>query len=486
MNSSLVTPVDFRFSPALDSQSKLSPRLKRCVALGLVAIFSGLGIFQRQARADDHEFTEDAAAAIKQAVEQEKDIIFLFTGTDWCAPCQKLDEEVLSEKDFLFEVSKFYVLVKLDFPKKTEQDPSIAKQNQEYADKYGVASFPTLVLTDNNLKPFAFASYEEGGFQNYLALLEKARMLRVNRDEKLKAAQGKKGEERVRLLDQAISEMREEIIRVYYNDIVEEIVEIDKDNEFGLRKKWNAAADAEMRKVIMTDLMMISRVEKPERAINLIDEVMKEFDFSDSERLKIYQIKLNLVRELKDDSKLDALLDEMIALDGVAGDTRQRLIVKKIYLMVGSQRQTEAMEVLEKAIADGQGSMHLYLAKGELHSARKEYAKAIVAYDEALKTARNNPDIMIDLVGSKADAMFALDDAAGALRELDNFSEDTQMPTDLRSEALLHKAMIMRDMKRTRQARLAENRAIEISETPKERAEMQKIVERLREKFGGQ
>ena len=485
MNLRCVTLVDFRSSTALSSNLQLITRIGRSVVVWLIALGIVLTAFQHEARADEFEFTEDATAAIKEAVKQEKDIIFLFTGTDWCAPCQKLEKEVLSEKDFLFEVSKHYVLVKFDFPKKTEQDPSIAKQNKEYADKYGVESFPTLVLTDNKLKPFAFASYEEGGFQNYLALLEKARMLRVNRDEKLKAAEGKTGEERARLLDQAISEMREEIIGVYYPEIVEEIVAIDKDDEFGLRKKWNAAADAEMRKIIMTDLMMISRIEKPERAIDFIDEVMKEIEFSDSERLKIYQMKLNLVRQLKDDEKLDALLDEMIALEGVAGDTRQRLIVKKIYLMVGTKRQDEAMKVLDKAIADGAGSMHLYLAKGELHSAKKEYAKAITAYDEALKTARNNPDIMIDLVGSKADAMFELDDPTGALTELDNFADDTQMPSDLRAEALLHKAMIMRDMKRMRQARLAENRAIEISESPKERAEIQRIVDRLREKFGG-
>ena len=33
-------------------------------------------------------------------------------------------------------------------------------------------------------------------------------------------------------------------------------------------------------------------------------------------------------------------------------------------------------------------------------------------------------------------------------KPLDNFADDTQMPSDLRAEALLHKAMIMRDMNR--------------------------------------
>jgi len=87
-------------------------------------------------------------------------------------------------------------------------------------------------------------------------------------------------------------------------------------------------------------------------------------------------------------------------------------------------------------------------------------------------------------VSAKADALYELKEEKTALQILDDFADDTQMPTDLRAESLLHKAMIMRDMKRTRQARLAENRAIEIAASAQERAEVQKIVEKLRRKFG--
>ncbi|MGB1930549.1 MAG: thioredoxin family protein, partial [Mariniblastus sp.] len=41
-------------------------------------------------------FTEDAAKAIQQAQAENKDVIFLFTGSDWCPPCKKLEKEVLS------------------------------------------------------------------------------------------------------------------------------------------------------------------------------------------------------------------------------------------------------------------------------------------------------------------------------------------------------------------------------------------------------
>ena len=213
---------------------------------------------------------------------------------------------------------------------------------------------------------------------------------------------------------------------------------------------------------------MISGIEKPARAIQFIDEVVGQFDFSSAELLEIYQWKLNLIRQLKDNVKMDLILDQMINLEGVTGETRQRLIVKKIYLMVGSGRRVQAMKLLDESISEGMGANYLNLAKGSLFASNGEFEKAIECFDAALENSKNNPDIRIDLIGAKADSMYALDDQEGALRELDDFSEDTQMPADLRAEALLHKAMIMRDQKRTRQARLAENRAIETVESPKD------------------
>ena len=93
----------------------------------VIAVIAMLACCNSPAFADDDPgFTEDAKEAIARAVEEDKDIIFLFTGSDWCPPCRALEKNVLSEKDFLFEVSKHYVLVKFDFPKRTPQSEEIA------------------------------------------------------------------------------------------------------------------------------------------------------------------------------------------------------------------------------------------------------------------------------------------------------------------------------------------------------------------------
>ena len=438
--------------------------------------------FHSQLIAED-DWTEDIDAAIELAEKEDKDVLVLFTGSDWCPPCIKLEKEVLSKEDFLKEIKPGFVLVKLDFPRSTPQGEGIAARNQEWSEKFGIDGYPTILLMDPKEKPFGFTGYEDGGVENYLGLLEELRQARIRRDDFLKAAEKKEGLDRATWLDKAMSELNEEIVAIYYADIVEEIVKLDAEDDLGLRTKWNEAKDSELRKIILTDIMTVARLEKPDRAVEFIDEVKKEVAFTPEELLQVLQIKLNLLQKLKRSDDVYSLLDEMIAVDGVEGTVRERLVVKKILLMTGAGQRDEAMKLLDDSLAGGGDNLFLSLAKGELLDSERKYEEAIAAYEVAIPRASYNPDLLADLVSAKADALFELDKGQEALQALDNFSDDTQMPSDLRSEILLHKAMILRDQDRRRLAILAENRAIEISEAGPERTEMQKIVEKLRKKY---
>lgn len=453
-----------------------------CFILNIVVLIAASTSFEAN-RCCAAEWTEDINAAVEQAAATDKDLMILYTGSDWCPPCKLLDKEVLSQEQFIFEVDPHYVLVKLDFPRQTEQEPEIAKRNAEWAQRFGIEGFPTIVLTDVALKPYAFLGYEEGGFQNYLAIVEEARQLRVARDEKLKQSVAAEGSEKAKLLDEAIGGMKPDLARVYYADVIEQIIELDPKDERGLRTKWNGQAEAEIRKMMLADMLMVSRIEKPSQALKFIDEVLAEVEFPDQQKFEALQIKLSLIRQLQQPEQVNALMDEMLAIEGLTDDSRQRLLVKRLLLMVGAGQKEQAAAQLEAALKQFPGSPWLLLAKGDLEEADENFEQAISAYTLAQNSAKSNPDLLIDIVGAKADALFGSDQRADALQTLDNFAENTRMPPDLRAEALLHKSMLMRDMGRTRQARLAENRAIEINESVREKAETQKVIEKLREKF---
>lgn len=430
----------------------------------------------------------DVEKGAQEALKDGKDVLLLFTGEKWCPPCQKLKSEILTADGFVSEISGDFVLIKLDFP--ADRDPAEAKHPRyKWADRYGIAGYPTVVLTDATMKPFAITGYEAGGVENYLGMLSEHRRARQDRDEYLAKAEKAKGAEKAKLLDKALSGMDEIIVPIYYADVIEQIVKLDSDDALGLRTKWNGDADAEERKVIMTEVMLIARMDKPETAVKKIDTIMVENDFSVEQKLEILQIKLGIVKKMDEEGAVDALLDEMINLDGVEGATKERLMAKKIMLMVGSGRKTAAMDLLDSSLrtglARGERNLFFWTAKGDLLMAEKKYEEAMEAFETAIPFADRNPDVLIELISGKADALFATERQSEALRTLDNFADDTRVPADLRAEATLQKSMLMRQMGKTRLARLSENRAIEIADTPQLKGEIQKVVGRLRDRYEG-
>ncbi len=429
------------------------------------------------------EWVDNIEKAREIAAANDRDLLLLFTGSDWCPPCQKLEEEILSKPDFLQEAKNQYVLVKLDFPRETPLLPKIQEQNNRLAAEFGVNGFPTIILADKEMRPFAITGAPTDGVESFLGYLGEQRQRRIRRDEWLAEAAKLEGADRADALDKALSEIDADIARLYYEPLIAEIVELDADNQLGLREKWNGESDREMRKIILTDIMTIARLEKPEPALEFIDEVLQAVPFEPEQLLQIHQVRLNLLRSIGDNARLDAALDELIQMEALTEESRQRMMVKKIMLMVGSGRREQALQQLDQWLANFGNSPYLWMARGELSEAAGDFDSAIKSFDEGLKHAERNPDLYLELLTSKADCLVAKSDTMSAIQILDAFAEDTRRPADLRGEALLHKALIMREQGRLRLARLAENRAVEIQENANSRAQMQKLVDRLRRKY---
>ena len=153
--------------------------------------------------------------------------------------------------------------------------------------------------------------------------------------------------------------------------------------------------------------------------------------------------------------------------------------------MVGTNRKEKAEDVLAAAFKNaGRQASYLWLARGQLQLTDQKFEEAIESFDQGVRQSDGNPDLLVELYGAKADGYMSQGNELRAIQTLDEFAENAAMPVDLRSEALLQKAMIMRDSGRKRRATLVENRAVELAESPEQRAETQKLVDRLRKKYG--
>jgi protein disulfide-isomerase len=88
----------------------------------------------------------DRAAGAAKASRQP--VLALFTGSDWCGWCKKLEKEVLATPLFQEWAKKNVVLLKVDFLRKTPQDPAQKKQNAALISKYKISGYPTVLILD--------------------------------------------------------------------------------------------------------------------------------------------------------------------------------------------------------------------------------------------------------------------------------------------------------------------------------------------------
>ena len=115
-------------------------------------------------------FTDDFDAALKKAAAENKTVLALFTGSDWCIWCKRLEGEVLSQKAFSDEVGKTFVTVFIDFPRNESLvKEATLKRNRELAKKYSVRGYPTVLLLDAKGEVLGQTGYKKGGPENYLA-----------------------------------------------------------------------------------------------------------------------------------------------------------------------------------------------------------------------------------------------------------------------------------------------------------------------------
>ena len=70
-------------------------------------------------------------------------IILVFQGSDWCAPCIKLDQEVWRTKVFTDYAAAHFVLLKADFPKRKKNalSASQVKSNAILAEQYNTNGY---------------------------------------------------------------------------------------------------------------------------------------------------------------------------------------------------------------------------------------------------------------------------------------------------------------------------------------------------------
>ncbi|WP_035672335.1 thioredoxin family protein [Flavobacterium sp. 83] len=121
------------------------------------------------------EWKTDFTVAKSEASSQNKNILLVFSGSDWCGPCIKLDRDIWQSAEFKEFAKNNLVLERANFPKKKQNQlaPELKKINEELAEKYNKdGMFPLVVVLDKNGKVLGKTAYKNVSPQEYIDILK--------------------------------------------------------------------------------------------------------------------------------------------------------------------------------------------------------------------------------------------------------------------------------------------------------------------------
>jgi protein disulfide-isomerase len=101
---------------------------------------------------------------VKQtAARTKKPIFMLFTGSDWCKWCVKLEHEVFDDPYFINRTAGKYVFMLVDRPRRKKLSPELEMQNAKLCDQFNIDGYPTVLIVTPNEDVIGEVGYEKGG-----------------------------------------------------------------------------------------------------------------------------------------------------------------------------------------------------------------------------------------------------------------------------------------------------------------------------------
>jgi thioredoxin-related protein len=134
----------------------------------VISILS-IGILKAQ------EWETDFEKAKEIAKQKNQNIVLVFSGSDWCAPCIKLEKEIWSSDEFKKFAKENVVLVKADFPRRKENKlpKEQLEKNNKLAEQYNQQGFfPFVVVLNGEGKILGSTGYKKVSPEEYVAILD--------------------------------------------------------------------------------------------------------------------------------------------------------------------------------------------------------------------------------------------------------------------------------------------------------------------------
>jgi len=113
--------------------------------------------------------TNNKKEALRIAQEEGKSILLVFSGSDWCNNCMRLDKEVLQQSSFQAFAKEELVVLHCDFPQRKRLEKAVVQQNEAIAEQYNPeGAFPKVLLLDAAFEPIHEIKYRRQTADQFL------------------------------------------------------------------------------------------------------------------------------------------------------------------------------------------------------------------------------------------------------------------------------------------------------------------------------
>ena len=151
---------------SLRSAIHIVPAERRGVAYPLSILFFLLLFLVSTVHAQENV---DETVMFRQAVEQDRPILLIFSGSDWCAPCIRFDREVLSDTTVRKFVEEHLLVIRADFPQRKSLPDDLVERNERLAERYNAdGEFPRVLLLNPDQSVLALLSHSGASPSSFL------------------------------------------------------------------------------------------------------------------------------------------------------------------------------------------------------------------------------------------------------------------------------------------------------------------------------
>lgn len=138
-------------------------------------LFVTLALFCITFSIQAQEWLTDMDAAQQIAIFEDRPIVLVFQGSDWCAPCIRLDKEIFQTETFKLYAKDHFVMVEADFPRKRKNAlaPELEAHNKALAERFNKRGiFPFVVVLDKDLNVLGETGYYKTSPSKYIMELD--------------------------------------------------------------------------------------------------------------------------------------------------------------------------------------------------------------------------------------------------------------------------------------------------------------------------